>query len=361
MRTKLFKNADMVLLAVTVILVLFGIIFITSAGIPNGIKYHADEYYQIKRHIPMVILGFIAMIVGLKLNRDMLKILGILGFFLSLIAVALLFTSLGKVENGQVRSIAIPYINKSFQPSEFIKISSIIFFATFLSQVKEKIERPGVFINALLIMGLSAGPILFKDFSTAAVIGVTLFIMLLSAGLKNHQIVIITAIGIIAVVVFVSLYSYRLDRFKGFFSDEMNKETYHQFQSLYAMAIGGFFGVGLFHSRLKYNIFAAHSDFIIAIIAEESGLLGVTIVIFLFVVFIYRGYTISYRAHNYFDKLVAVGISSYIGVQALFNIAVACKFMPATGITLPFVSFGGTSILVALGSVGILLSISKRG
>ena len=81
----------------------------------------------------------------------------------------------------------------------------------------------------------------------------------------------------------------------------------------------------------------------------------------MFVVFIYRGYTISYRAENYFDKLVALGITSYIGVQALFNIAVACKFMPATGITLPFVSYGGTSIIVALGSVGILLGISKRG
>lgn len=361
MKDKLFKNVDRTLLIVTIILVLFGVVFITSAGIPNGVKNHGDEYYQIKTHIPLLMVGIVAMLIGTKLSRRQLQFFGVIGFFLSLIAVALLFTSLGKTEHGQVRSILIPGINKGFQPSEFIKVSSIIFFASFLSQVRNRIDDSKIFIYALGVMGLSAGPILFKDFSTAAVIGATLFIMLFAAGMKNHQFVVMAALGCIVAVLFVTKYGYRMDRFKGFFSDEMNKETYHQFQSLYAMAVGGLFGVGLFHSRFKYNIFAAHSDFIIAVIAEEIGLFGVLIIIILFVVFIYRGYTISYRAENYFDKLVALGITSYIGVQALFNIAVACKFMPATGITLPFVSYGGTSIIVALGSVGILLGISKRG
>ena len=353
MKDKLFKNVDRTLLIVTIILVLFGVVFITSAGIPNGVKNHGDEYYQIKTHIPLLMVGIVAMLIGTKLSRRQLQFFGVIGFFLSLIAVALLFTSLGKTEHGQVRSILIPGINKGFQPSEFIKVSSIIFFASFLSQVRNRIDDSKIFIYALAVMGLSAGPILFKDFSTAAVIGATLFIMLFAAGMKNHQFVVIAALGCIVAVLFVTKYGYRMDRFKGFFSDEMNKETYHQFQSLYAMAVGGLFGVGLFHSRFKYNIFAAHSDFIIAVIAEEIGLFGVLIIIILFVVFI--------RAENYFDKLVALGITSYIGVQALFNIAVACKFMPATGITLPFVSYGGTSIIVALGSVGILLGISKRG
>ena len=117
------------LLIVTIILVLFGVVFITSAGIPNGVKNHGDEYYQIKTHIPLLMVGIVAMLIGTKLSRRQLQFFGVIGFFLSLIAVALLFTSLGKTEHGQVRSILIPGINKGFQPSEFIKVSSIIFLS----------------------------------------------------------------------------------------------------------------------------------------------------------------------------------------------------------------------------------------
>ena len=359
---KTLKDVDMTLFFVICVMLLISIICITSASYPQAVKYHKnDAFFYTKRHILSMIIGLIIMFFAINLPRTFIKKWALAGFVASIFLGLLLFTPIGVNEHGQVRSILIPIINRKIQPSDLIKISSIIFFAEYLEKNRRNLDKNEVFITILVIFAFSAGIIFFKDLSTAIVIGLSLFIMYIIAGIRPHQLVIILAIGLVAVFIFIKIFSYRIDRLVGFSGSEMNKFTYHQFQSLYAIAMGGFAGVGLFHSRQRYNVFAAHSDFIFSIICEEFGLLGAMIILVLFVIFIIRGYTIANKASNYFDKFMAAGITSYIGLQAIFNIGVTCKLFPVTGITLPFISYGGTSIIVTLFAAGLVLGISKRG
>ena len=158
---------------------------------------------------------------------------------------------------------------------------------------------------------------------------------------------------------------FRLKRILGFVSDSTDYQTsekYQARQSLFAFALGGYSGVGLFRSRQKYtNLPEAYTDFIFSVMAEEFGFIGTFIIILLFIIYIYRGYMISYKATNYFDKFTAIGLTTYIGIQAFFNMGVCAKLLPVTGITLPFISYGGTALVMAIASTAILLKISKEG
>ena len=362
---KSFKQYDFPLIIITILLIGFGLIALTSASYPNGEAYHGSGYYHLKRQAAFMILGLISLIFTANLNRKILQVLSGKLFFLSLILVFALWIPYFADERfGQARWFKVPIINFRFQPSDFIKVTSVLYFANLLELNKNRMNNKYTFITLVMIMIISVGPIMLKDLSTGVVIGFSLLMMLIVGGLRMHQFISLIGIGLLSLPIMLLKFGYRMKRIFTYFvgkeDTDPTNEGYHILQSLYAIAMGGYGGVGLFHSRQKYfNLPLAYNDFIFSIICEEFGFIGATFLIILFFLFIYRGLYIAYNAKNYYDKYVAVGLTSSIGIQAIFNMGVSCKLFPVTGITLPFISYGGTSLFVTMATVGLILRISR--
>ncbi|EFI42180.1 MULTISPECIES: FtsW/RodA/SpoVE family cell cycle protein [Peptoniphilus] len=357
------KSMDFPLIIILILLVFFGLIAVTSASYPEGVKnFDGDGFYFAKRQLIFSILGFIGVIVVSKLPRKTIRNLSGIGFIVGIFLIFALWTPLGWGKYGQIRWIRIPSSSFKFQPSDILKITSIVYMAKLLDINKKNMGNSYTFYSLVLIMAISVVPIMLKDLSTAVVIGISLFSMYFVGGIKSHQFVTLLGIGGASIVPMIVLFPYRIKRMFSFFTDSgtLTKDKYQITQSLYAIAMGGFGGVGLFHSRQKYsNVPLAYNDFIFPIICEEFGIIGAIFLIFLFFMLIYRGYLIAYKAKNYYDKYVAVGITTYIGIQAIFNLGVGCGLFPVTGITLPFISYGGTSLMLTMISIGLLLRISR--
>lgn len=361
------KDLDLVLLITMILLIVIGLIAVTSASFPTAKKYNLNSFHYLIRQGVFLILGIISMIFIIRVPRGVIYKNITWLFILSVILILLLWTPLGYNRNGQSRWLDFKVIPLKFQPSDLLKLTSIVFLAKYLSKNIYTLKEARTFIIAVAIMGVSVGPIMIKDFSTAVVIGVSLFAILLAAGIDKKQFLFLVVLGIILVYIILKdpENEFRLKRILGFVSDSTDYQTsekYQARQSLYAFALGGYSGVGLFRSRQKYtNVPEAYTDFIFSVFAEEFGFIGTFIIILLFIVYIYRGYMIAYKATNYFDKFTAIGMTTYIGIQAFFNMGVCAKLLPVTGITLPFISYGGTALVMAIASTAILLKISKEG
>lgn len=361
------KDVDLMLLVSMILLIVIGLIAVTSASFPTAKKYNLNSFHYLIRQGIFLILGIISMILIIRVPRAVIyKNISWL-FPLSVILILLLWTPLGSAKKGQARWLDFRVIPLRFQPSDILKISSIIYLSKYLSRNIYTLREPKTFITAVAIMGISVGPIMIKDFSTAVVIGVSLFAILLAAGIDKKQFLFLVVLGgiFIWLVLKDPENKFRIKRILGFVSDSTNYQSadlYQARQSLYAFALGGYSGVGLFRSRQKYtNLPEAYTDFIFSVIAEEFGFIGTFIIILLFIIYIYRGYMIAFKATNYFDKFIAIGMTTYIGIQAFFNMGVCAKLLPVTGITLPFISYGGTALVIAIVSTAILLKISKEG
>ncbi len=361
-----FKNVDLPLLIVTIFLVIIGLISVTSASFPTAKKYDYNSFHYAIRQAVFLVVGIIALIFILKVPKSVLYKNIDWVFGISLVLIALLWSPAGQQVYGQARWLKIPGIGILFQPSDILKVTSIIYFAKYLSRNANKLQDPNVFIKTIAILAISVIPVMIKDFSTAIVIGLSLFSILVCAGLNKKQFGVLVIMGLVLVAIMLlnEDYSYRIKRILGFVSDStdyLSADLYQARQSLYAFALGGYTGVGLFRSRQKYtNLPQAYTDFIYSVIAEEFGLIGCMIVLILFLIYIYRGYIIAVRSNNYFDKFASVGITTFIGVQAFFNMGVAAKLLPVTGITLPFISYGGSALIMTIVATAILLKISSR-
>ena len=362
---KEIKDIDLMLLLTTVFLIIIGLIAVTSASFPTAKKYNLNSFHYLARQSGFLIIGIIALLLILKMPRAVIyKNIDWL-FPVSIVLILLLWSPLGDKSKGQVRWLDLKILR--FQPSDILKLSSIIYLSKYLARNIYSLRDRKTFLIAVAIMGISVGPIMIKDFSTAVVIGVALFAILLAAGINKRQFLflVVLGIGLIFVILMDPENQFRLKRIFGFVSDSTDYQSaalYQSRQSLYAFALGGYSGVGLFRSRQKYtNLPEAYTDFIFSVIAEEFGFIGTLIVILLFIIYIYRGYMIAFKATNYFDKFTAIGMTTYIGIQAFFNMGVCAKILPVTGITLPFISYGGTALVMALVSTAILLKISKEG
>lgn len=357
------SSFDYPLLIITILLLAFGFIAVLSASYPIGTKDFSDGYYYAKKHVMFLVLGFIAMFIGVVMPRKFLKRFTPLIFAATMVMVMLLWSPLADSSYGQARWIKLPGVPFKIQPSDFVKVSSVLFIAKILESNRRRMEKPSVFFVLVAILGISVLPIMSRDLSTGLVIGLSITAMFLVGGMKIYQFVILFALGMIGSGVLVFGSSYRRKRVMSFLKGDKTKkadDVYQITQALYAIAMGGTGGVGLFHSRQKYtNLPFAYNDFIFAIICEEFGAIGGSILIILFILFVYRGFTIAYRATNYFDKYTAVGLTTFIGIQAIFNLGVSTKLFPVTGITLPFISYGGTALIVSMASVGLLLRISR--
>ncbi len=302
---------------------------------------------------------FISMI-DYRIYKGRIADIGIVG---AIILLALVFVpGLGVTRNDSTRWLNIGI---QFQPSEIMKVAIIVFLSAKISKYPESINRfwKGMLLY-LLLLGVIAGLLLFEPHMSATVIILIISASIMfSAGLSWKYIIPVGIGGVVACVVLALTAEYRMKRVMIFLDPWQDKlgDGWQIIQSIYAIASGGLFGVGLGKSTQKYMyIPEPHNDFIFAILSEELGFIGALGVIALFAIFIWRGIVIAMKAPDMFGTLLAVGITTMVGIQALLSIAVVSSAIPVTGIPLPFFSYGGTALIILLCSCGILLNISRN-
>ena len=354
---------DFTLVIVVIILLSLGLIMVLSASSPKSLSEYGTSYQFFIKQLIFAVLGVIAMMMISKIDyrfyQKFYKISWILSALL-LVAVILI----GKEVNNAKRWI---YITKtlSFQPSEIVKILMIIFYAGILTKNREDLGNfwSGLVKHICMLAPIIVLLMLQPHFSASIVIIGTSCIMMIMAGCKMWQFLASgLSVGIPLIVVLVKSAAYRLERVTTFLDPWSNPtdEGWQVIQSLYAIGSGGLFGSGLGESKQKYLYLPEpHNDFIFSVLAEELGFIGCAIVIILFALFIWRGILIAMKAPDMFGSLVAVGITAMVGIQVIINIAVVTSSMPATGMPLPFFSYGGTALFIILCQMGVLLNISR--
>lgn len=362
---------DFILFITVLVMLGFGLVMVLSASSPSALSEGRTSYAYVKTQAVSAGVGIIAMLAISKIDyRRWGKLYRVAYIGSILILLAVRIPGIGHEANGAYRWIKVPGLN--FQPSELVKIAMIIFFARYLTEHKTDLHT---FLKGFIYPLLWIAPIIAilvfvqSHLSASVIIIMIVVILMLMAGTKIKYFITVGApiagIGGIALYILAKYFksgAYRLARLISFmdpWADPTDK-GWQVIQSLYAIGSGGLFGVGLGNSTQKYLYLPEpQNDFIFSVIAEELGFVGCLAVILLFGIFIWRGVLIAMKAPDSFGSLVAIGITSLIGLQAIINIAVVTSSMPNTGMPLPFFSYGGTALLILLCAVGILLNISR--
>ena len=374
--SKFLNNSVDFTLVITVLLLLsLGLVMVLSASSPTALQKYDKSYYFFVRQLIFAVLGLFGMYFISKIDYRIYQKFYKHAWILSIILLISVF-AFGSDSHGAKRWI---YITKSlsFQPSEIVKFLIIIFYGGILVKDRDDLGKfwKGLVKHILFLVPIIALLLLEPHVSTSMVIIITCCIMMIMAGCKFWQflvsgIVAVGGIGSIATVLYMASakfqerFQYIVTRFITFTNPwkDATGDGWQIIQSLYAIGSGGLFGAGLGESKQKYLYLSEpHNDFIFSIIAEELGFVGCILVFVLFAVFIWRGVLIAMKAPDMFGSLVAVGITSLVGVQAIINVAVVTSSMPVTGMQLPFFSYGGTALFILLCEVGVLLSISRAG
>lgn len=350
---------DYMVLFVVILLVLFGIVMIFSSSYYRAMtteEFSNDMLYFVKKQFRNGLLGFVGMFIMSNFPYRHLRRFTLPAYIIGCILLILLIP-FGTVANGQKRWLW------GFQPSEIVKITTTLFLAHFLCIHKDYLKDFTGFIKCLAVVAIPCAMIAVTNFSTALLLALIGGTILFAAGfdIKYFAYVSGPVVGAGAIAILLPGLRYRLTRIQIWldpFSDPTDK-GYQIIQGLYALASGGLFGLGLGQSRQKTFLPEAYNDIIFAIIAEELGMLGAALIILLFAILVWRGIKIAINAQDQFGSLVATGITAQIAFQSIINIAVTTNTIPNTGQPLPFVSYGGTSLAIAMSMVGILLNISK--
>lgn len=357
------RNVRISLFLITLFLVCIGIVMIYSASSIYAWENLGDTNYYLKRQLLYVGIGclfmFLAMSFDYKLLRRYAKPILIVSLFL--LALVLI---LGKEAGGAKRWFKA--FGFSFQPSELMQVSLIIYLADFISRKKNLIfDFWRGFVPPLLLLGLACLLVLVQpDLGTAFLLVVITFIMLIVSGVNLSYIGLCALVSIPALYLLIFRVPYRKARVLAFLNPWLDPKGsgFQLIQSQIALASGGVFGLGLGQSKQKlFYLPAAHTDFIFSIIAEELGLCGALLVITLFVMFIWQTALIYCNTPDVFGKLLSLGILSMIGLKACINIGASLGFLPTKGLPLPFISYGGTSLIFDMICVGLLLNISRSG
>ncbi len=350
------------ILLCVIFLSLFGVIMIYSASYYSAELNYGDKFFFARKQLVGVIIGLFFLFVIYRFDYNYLKKYYKLALIISLILLALVFVPFLSVSNyGATRWIG--FGSFTIQPSELAKFGLVLFCAGYLSKKHNEMHRFRTLIPILIAGGLMCVLIMLEpNMSITMCVGATFLFMLFVGGAKIKHLCSL-GIPILAIIPILLLEPYRLKRLTAFLDPWANAqdEGFQLVQSLYSLGSGGLFGVGLFESRQKFLFLPfAESDFIFSIIGEELGLVGCLMVIIVFFVLIYYGFKVAKNASNRFGSLLASGITFVIAIQVILNIAVVTGSVPPTGLPLPFISSGGTSIVVFLSAVGVLLNIDKQ-
>ena len=361
---KLYKEntgrTDYTILLLTLILVFFGIIMVFSSSYYYALEHPkiSDMYYFVKRQAMYAAIGGVGMAITINFPYRYYKKLAPIGYVLTNLLLILVLV-LATATKGSKRWLF------GFQPSELSKVAVILFLALYISTHRESLNNFKGFLKAFIILAIPVALIGAANMSTAIVVFAVGIAMLFVASKKLWYFVVggaaAGAMGCAAL--FLPMFAYRMNRIR-IWRDPFSDPTYLGFQtiqSLYAIASGGLFGLGLGQSRQKTFIPEPYNDFIFSIICEELGLVGAAAVILVFGMLVWRGVRVAMNARDMFGCLIATGITALIAVQVIINISVATNTMPNTGIALPFISFGGTSLVILMMAVGILINVSRYG
>lgn len=354
---------DFTLLITILLLLSIGLIMVLSASSPSALSESGSSYSYFFRQAIFAVAGLFMMWVisniDYRFYQKYYKLAYIVAFLL-LLAVPII----GREVNGAKRWIYITE-SLSFQPSEIVKLLMIIFYSAILVKNRDELNKYGKgFLKHLIFLAPIIGLLLIQPhFSASIVIIGIVAIMMIIAGCKFwHFLATGLAVGVPAIVALVVFSPYRLQRVVTFLDPwkDATGDGWQVIQSLYAIGSGGLFGAGLGESKQKFlYIPEPHNDFIFSILGEELGFIGCAIVLILFAVFIWRGVLIAMKAPDMFGSLLAIGITALVGIQVIINVAVVTSSMPATGMPLPFFSYGGTALFILLCEMGVLLNISR--
>jgi cell division protein FtsW len=352
---------DNAILATTAALVVIGIIFVYSSSFAIALAEYGDVNYFLFRHLMAVVIGTALLVFFMSIDYHRLRVFSPIIMLMAVIALGAVLL-VGDDAYGARRWIDLGPM--PFQPSEFAKFALIIYISAWLASNRRDLKSLAVgFAPFIFAVGVVAGLILLEpDTGTAAIIVLTTVALFFLAGGSILHVGALAGIGLVAGAMLLLADGYRADRIFAFTSAESDPTGlgFQTLQLLIALGSGGIEGLGLGVSRQKFfYIPGAHSDGIFAIIGEEAGFVGAMVVIGLFAYLVYRGFRVAMRAHDEFGAYLAMGVVLWIAFQAMVNIGGVTRSIPLTGITLPFVSYGGSSLIMVMAGVGVLLSVSR--
>lgn len=360
----MFEKIDRVLFVILLALMFLGIVFVFSASYYAAINFDVNPYYFSIRQIVWAVVSLAAMLFFMSYDyANLKKFVKPLVLVTIALLVAVFVPGLGKSSGGARRWLDLRI--SDFNPSELAKLTVIVYLSYILTKKQGKLAdfTFGLLPPLLLVTSIFFVILMQSGFSTAVILLVVAFLMFFVGGASMKHIVSILILSVPVLVFFVIKVAYRLERIFAYLNpwDDMSGRGYHLIQSFKAFANGGFFGVGLGNGIQKmHRLPTPHTDFIFAVIAEETGILGCVVIMALFFVFFIRGMMIAFRCEDNFGRLLAFGIVSLVTLHALLNIGIATGIVPPTGVSLPFISYGGSSMLTMAVGCGILLNISKQ-
>lgn len=361
-----FGGYDKILIFDVILLVIFGLVMISSASVIKSYNEVGNQYYYLFHQffyglIPGVILACVLSRIDYRKFKKSAPL-----FLMATLALLLVVFVPGLGLDIRDTRNWILVAGMSFQPSELAKLMLIIYLAAWLEERKKKLnDFSQGFVPFIMIIALIAIPLIKQpDIGTLVAICAIASTMYFIAGASITYIAMMFAGGIVGVITLIKIAPYRMNRLTTFMHPELDPQGigYQINQALLALGSGGLLGLGLGHSRQKFNYLPEPiGDSIFAVAGEELGLIGLMFLILLFIIFATRGLAIANRTKDDFGKYIAVGITAWVTFQAILNIGAITSLLPLTGITLPFVSYGGSSLMSLLAGVGVLLSVSRYG
>lgn len=354
-------KADSLILYIALLLIAIGLVMVYSSSSYKALLESGTPALYFTKQFKFMLIGLVVMWIAFRLPIAVTEQFAIHGFILSIVML-LAVMAFGKNVDGATRWIEIGHTQ--FTPSDITKLFGIVFFAQFLRGYNMKQISIRDYFIVLVVFAILPGLIVIEDLGTGVTLAGALFVMMVLSGVPVRYLGWTIAGGVGAVLLAIIIEPYRVKRIIGFIdpfsSENIANGGWQLVQSLYAFASGGLFGSGLGNGGQKLLYLPAmHTDFIFSVYAEEMGFIGSVFLLLLFVAFVIRGLMIANRLQNSYMSLVAAGLTSVIGIQALINISVTVGVFPVTGITLPFISYGGTSLIVMMAIVGFLLNLSQ--
>ncbi len=354
---------DASVLLVAMVLALLGLVMVFSASaVVAGNRFH-DPLYFLKRQLAWLAFGFLLLHVASRLDYTVWRRMALPMVACSaMLLILVLVPSIGVAVKGARRWLRVGPL--SVQPAEFVKLVVVVYLAAYLAKKEERVtEWIAGLLPPLIVSGLLGGLVLWQpDLGTAVVIGLVTMGLLFLGGARLRHLTGLVLSGLALLFALVRTSPYRWQRLMTFVDPwkDPTDAGFQMTQSFLAFGSGGLFGIGLGESKQKlFFLPEGHTDFMLALVGEELGLLGTAFVMVLFMILVFKGFQIAGRAREPFGRYLALGITLLLGLQVLINAGVVTGLLPTKGLTLPLMSYGGSSLLVSLVGIGILLSISR--
>lgn len=359
----LFNKQEITIILLVLFLAVFGCLMVYSASSYSAEYRYGNQFFFLYKQIFGLILGIFAMFFFAFFDYKILKKFKYWILLVCVVLLCLVFVpGLGVQSYGANRWVN--FLGISVQPSEIAKFALVLFLASYLSDNHEKIKSFKTLLPALVVAGILCVLIIIEpSMSVTMCLAFITFFMLIIGGIRKKHTLIFSSLAVVGVPILILAEPYRLKRLFAFLNPWASPqgEGFQLIQSLFSLGNGGWFGVGLFQSRQKYLFLPfAESDFIFSIIGEELGFIGCCGIMLVYFVLVYNLFKIGLNAKDRFGCLLACGVGIVIAVQTLLNIAVVTGSIPPTGLPLPFISSGGTSVAVFMAAIGVAISVSRQ-